>query len=657
MVACAVMLGTCMAQASTFQVRETDAKPWIAILGSVGITQETGASPAIIVAGQNAKADAAKLADDHILILEGTGAAAAQLGFVSQNEKIAVRQISDSHAPNTQIIWDQPSELARVTPPGDYRIFAKEKWKGIPVLAGKRTAHGAVLWLAMTPGVTGYERFPYLLQALVDLGWTAPAASSTLWAFFDSSYRIRADPDYLARRWRLAGISVLHVAAWHNMEPDATQDEYLNRLIEACHRNAILVYAWLELPHVSEKFWADHPTWREKTAVGQDAQLDWRKLMNLQNPDCRKAVANSIGALLSRFDWDGVNLAELYFESLEGAANPARFTPLNDDVRAEFKNTAGFDPKLLFDNGSAYAMAAHPEALRKFLEYRSQLASRMQRDWLEVVDRSKHAKPYLDIVLTHIDDRFEPGIRDDLGADVARTLPLIEQRKNTLLVEDPATLWALGPERYARLADQYEKLTSHRDRLAVDINVVERYQDVYPTKKQTGVELLELVHQAAISFGHVALYFENSLEKQDLSLIPASAATARIEEKGPDAIDVTASEPTRIAWQGPAEIDGKSWPIQDNESILAPAGKHRLATGTAKPAVTIRDFNGEVRSAVAGKERLDIAYESQTRAIALLGTPVSTVDIDGEPFKKITQTENAASVLLPTGQHVVSFIR
>ena len=61
-------------------------------------------------------------------------------------------------------------------------------------------------------------------------------------------------------------------------------------MIEACHRHAILVYAWLELPHVSEKFWADHPAWREKTALGQDAQLDWRKLMNLENPECHRAV-------------------------------------------------------------------------------------------------------------------------------------------------------------------------------------------------------------------------------------------------------------------------------------------------------------------------------------------------------------------------------
>ena len=47
---------------------------------------------------------------------------------------------------------------------------------------------------------------------------------------------------------------------------------------------------------------------------------------------------------MGRFDWDGVNLAELYFESLEGTANPSRFTPMNDDVRARFRAAGGFDP-------------------------------------------------------------------------------------------------------------------------------------------------------------------------------------------------------------------------------------------------------------------------------------------------------------------------
>ncbi|MBV9674748.1 MAG: hypothetical protein JO185_00320, partial [Acidobacteriaceae bacterium] len=501
------------------------------------------------------------------------------------------------------------------------------------------------------PGPSGSERYPYLLQAAADLGLELPLRATQLWAFFDSAYRIRADVDYLAQRWRKAGIGVLHVAAWHNMEPDATQDEYLTKLIEACHRNAILVYAWLELPHVSEKFWADHPEWREKTALGQDAQLDWRKLMNLQNPDCHREIEKELGALLQRFDWDGVNVGELYFESLEGASNPARFTPFNDNVRAEFKGREGFDPKLLFDPSSPYGR--DPEQLHKFLDFRARLASRMQTDWLDALGRLKTNKPYLDIVLTHIDDRFDPGIRDALGADVARTLPVVQARRSTLLVEDPAPLWGLGAERYSKLAGKYNELTKDRQHLAVDINVVERYQDVYPTKKQTGMELLELVHEAAHSFARVALYFENSLEKQDLSLLPAAATIARIASVGTGEFEMDAAEPTRVAWHGPVKIDGKPWPVQDTEYVLVPAGKHRLTAATELPVVTLTDFNGDLQSTIPGKNSIDLAYVSQSRAIAKVNSPIASVEVDGVRLPKPVITNNQ-SILLPAGQHLVT---
>jgi hypothetical protein len=646
---------TGLSQAATFQTYRADAKSWTAILGSIGITGDSNRDPEIIVAGSDAPTTLLAQTQTKILILEGAGPLATQLGITAKSQTVSVRQIVDTHAPNMHIIWEQPVDVPQVDLSADFTVFAKEKWKGAPVLAGKRTARGAVLWLAASPGTTGIERFPYLLLALTDLGWTPSAEATDLWAFFDSSYRIRADPDYLARRWRQAGIGVLHVAAWHNMDPDSTQDDYLKQVIEACHRHAISVYAWLELPHVSEKFWADHPAWREKTAVGQDAQLDWRKLMNLQNGECRRAISQQITNLLARFDWDGVNLAELYFESLESASNPARFTPMNDDVRTDFQRAAGFDPKFLFIAGSPYAAAAHPEALRKFLDYRADLAVRMQREWLGVVDQSRISKPYLDVVLTHIDDRFDTGIRDELGADVARSLPLIQARKSTLLIEDPAPLWALGPERYARLADKYKQLASDRSNLAVDINVVERYQDVYPTKKQTGVELLELVHQAAQSFGRVAIYFENSLEKQDLSLLPAAATAARVEAHGPDQLQTDASEPTRVAWQGPVEIDGKTWPIQDSRFVLTPGGKHLLSAAFDKPAVTLQDFNGDIHSAFTSRDRVDVSYNSRTRAIAILASATSRIEIDGQPYNQPSGRDTP--ILLPSGQHIVTFHR
>ncbi len=649
--------------ASTFQFRAlgTDATPWAKAFEAIGmgeVTDSSKADPAVIVVGAGDHADVLQLSATHLVILEGAGAAAQSFGIHTSGAKLPVRQISDIHAPKTQIIWEQPVTLPAVELPADFTVLASEKWKGAPMMAGKRWEHGGVLWVAAGPGPSGTEHFPYLLQSLVDLGLNVPVRTQNLWAFFDSAYRIHADVEYLAQRWRKAGVSTLHVAGWHNMEADPAQDEFLRNLIAACHRNAILVYVWLELPHVSEKFWTAHPEWREKTAVGQDAQLDWRKLMNLQNAACRREVETQVDGLLRRFDWDGVNVAELYFESLEGASNPARLTPMNEDVRAEFKRQQGFDPQQIFSENTPYSAGSHPEALRKFLDYRAGLAAKMQTDWLGVMSRMRLNKPYLDVVLTHIDDRFEPGIRDALGADVARSLPAIKAMRSTLLVEDPATLWGLGPERYAKLAKKYGELTPDHQQIAVDINVVDRYQDVYPTKKQTGTELMQLVHQAAVSFSKVALYFENSIEKQDLELLPAAATNATTRQTNTDELEVNATELTRVMWQGPVEVDGKVWPLRNSNSVMTPAGRHLLRPGTGQPCVTLSDFNGDVQSAVSSSDRIDVSYTGRSRAIAIAASPVSLVEVDGAVlWRSGGGGEPLHSILLPAGQHVVSFSR
>jgi hypothetical protein len=51
---------------------------------------------------------------------------------------------------------------------------------------------------------------------------------------------------------------------------------------------------------------------------------------------------------------------------------------------------------------------------------------------------------------------------------------------------------------------------------------------------------------------------------------------------------------------------------------------------------------------------VDLAYQSRTRAIAILGGSVSAIELDGQP-SSLTREGNA--VLLPAGQHLVSFLR
>jgi hypothetical protein len=648
--AIAVVAGSvCAAELPYFSVLSEDAGSWPAILSSIGLQRQPAGVSRVFVARAGAAASTewkGRVERGAFLILEGESSLADTFGFRATRDQVRVTSLSDVHLPDLAVIWEKGLELPVFEMPAGAQVFAKDRWNKAPLLAGMKIGAGGVLWVEVSPGEHGYERFPYLLSALSDLGLDPPFRSSRLWAFFDSSYRSRVDLDYFAAKWRKAGISVLHVAAWHFFEADPAGDRYLADLIQACHREGILVYAWLELPHVSEKFWDDHPAWREKTAVLQDAQLDWRKLMNLSNRDCFAAVSAGVEQLVARFDWDGVNLAELYFESLEGIGNPSRFTPMNGDVRREFQARAGFDPVELFG-------ARKDEASRRmFLDFRSELARRMQEEWLGKLEAIRKNKSHLDLVLTHVDDRFDSGMRDAIGADVSRVLPLLDSHSFSFLVEDPATVWHMGPERYQKIAGQYQDLTPHRDKLAIDLNIVDRYQNVYPTKQQTGVELLQLVHSAAENFHQVALYFENSLLQPDLRLLPAAAATVtRVERIGQKSV-VESAAGVGIAWRGPADVDGQPWPAADAETVWLPAGAHTIEPSSAAAQLHLVRFNGELRGARSMGASIEFSYRSSARAIAMLDRQARHVLVDGEEV--VPQLAGPLTILLPRGQHVVT---
>jgi hypothetical protein len=616
-----------------------DPGPWPAILAPLGIPVKEAAYIPPQALAKHLEAGA-------IAVLSGQSEYAESIGIRPTSKQIPVRNVIDTRNAKLPVIWEKQLEIPVYSVPVDAQVFVYERWTKSPLVVGVRRGKGAALWLAVHPGEKGYERFPYIPQALNDLGLVPPFRSNRLWAFFDGAYRARVDFDHFAERWKKAGISALHVAAWHYMTPDAERDAFVRRLVQACHRRAIHVYAWLELPHVSEDFWRQNPQCREKTALLQDAHLDWRKLINLENPDCHRTVSTQVRKLIERFDWDGVNLAELYYESLEGMANPARFTPMNDEVRREYKAHSGVDPLELFSPG------AGKDVIARFLDFRAGLAERMQRRWLDELTAIRSKRPQLDIVLTHVDDRFDTRMRDLIGADASRVLPLLNRYDFTFLVEDPATIWHLGPARYSEIAKRYAPLTTRPEKLAIDINIVERYQDVYPTKQQTGTELFQLVHTTSAAFNRVALYFENSILKPDWEMLPSAAAVVkRYERIGPKTV-VESAQGVGIKWRGTAAVDGRPWPVSDGETVWLTPGAHVLEASSEELPFRMSSFNGELTSARVLSNGVEFAYQSSARAMAVLSAAPQGLEIDGEPA--VPQMFEGNVLVLPRGQHVVT---
>ena len=619
-----LFLLTVPAFADTYRLEPADVPGFRDFFLSLGF-QESQLSPAIAV--QNTKSAAP------LQIITG-----AVLGVTAGEKKAKVRSAVDRFRPSLEIVWEREENLPVYTLPEGAKVYTWERWTKAPLVASWKQDRQTILWLATSLGEHGYEKFPYLAQAMVELGFAPPYRGRDLWAFFDSGYRARADFDYLAAQWRRAGIAALHVASWHYFEATEEKGAELARLIQACHRQRILVYAWIELPHVSERFWQQHPEWREQTGNGQDAQLDWRKLVNLHDPNCATAVAQGIGQMLTRFDWDGANLAELYFESLEGVGNPARFTPMNATVRKEYATLKGHDPITIFTN---------PDRVPAFLEYRASLATKLQTEWLERLAAMRKQKPGgFDLTWTHIDDRFDTRMRDLLGADSGRALPLAKQYAATFLIEDPATVWHLGPRRYIEIAKRYPRDA----RLAIDLNIVERYQDVYPTKQQTGAELFGLIHHAAQSFPRVALYFEKSILAPDYPLLSAASA---IKPKRLTENRFEAERPFGLSHSGALTVNGEPWPVTDGETAWLPAGKLAIAPATRQPELRILDLNAELLSAQARRDGVDFEYRSTARALAQFSAPISTLEIDGKRTTPEWIDEGARVLALPAGQHRV----
>jgi hypothetical protein len=594
-----------------------------------------------------------------LLITEEETQLARSLGVSFSGDKVPVLQVEDILYPRLMIVWEKPVEVSRIAVTDKARLLAKEKWSGAPLMVTFPEGRGRVLYLAAELDPLhgeGYARFPYLVHALVkECGVRLPFRSPRLHAFFDYGFRSTVDLEYFARRWRRSGVLALHVSAWQFW--DRNRDDYLKDLISACHKNGILIYAWFELPHVSQDFWQKHPEWREKTATLADAKLDWRALVNLLQPAAFKSVADGLLRLLGDFDWDGINLSELYFESPLGPANEHRFTPMNDLVRAEFRSQAGFDPIELFRKDSPRHWQKDPTSWQKFVDYRVKLVARLHEQVLTVVQEARRSKPYLDLTVTFVDNLYDGRMREAIGTDVNVILPLAPRFDFTLIMEDPGTIWSHGPARYRMLGERYREIAP-QTRWGIDINVVDRYQEVFPTKKQTGTEFLQLFHFAGQYFPLVLVYFEQSVYPQDMEMVAhALASDARLVEEQAGRFAVESARPVVFDAGGARVlVDGKLWPVRDDDRVALPAGKHAVQVETgAPPSFRLLKLTGDlVDAGYDGPRGIRFRYQSRARAIAVFSSRPSSIMLDDAPYAESMQEfYGEFSVMLPPGGHEV----
>jgi hypothetical protein len=596
------------------------------------------------------------------LLLDGATPLAAELGLKATGTRGKIAKYRWERYAEDPLRLPDPLAYPRFKENSALQVLARNlKGSSSLVVAGSRGQgrfiHSAIP-LEPSEGMV-YEYLPFLAQAIVDELHVAPTlAADNLCIYLDVGNEL--DPIAVAAQLKSWSVREVHLAAFYDTE---MFHEFTRRFLEAAHLAGIAVYAWLEYPMVSEKFWQQHPKWREVTASGQPAIMDWRSLMALEDPDCQRAVGVLTERLMMDYDWDGVDFAELYFEA-DGKVfeKPAEFTPMHPTFRRMFRQRYGTDPRQVFDANSPHYWRRSKKLSGELMDYRRELITELTDKFLGEIARCRSEKPYLQTTLTFVDSFFDPSVKERFAVDADRLLALQEKYDFAVEVEDPYTVWNSGPDRYHAIGQHYRPRIRPGTPFSIDINIADRVPPVHPFDRPRGLELYELVAAVAANVDLVTLFGYSTFIPEDMRLVPFVLGAQQV--KGEVTDDGAVQAQHQLCWRTDmrgrtAYVDGQEWPCFSDSQVLVPAGTHTVYTrpqpaNAESNALRVESISGKILAAQQVGKRVTLTYESRGRCYVTLNRRPATVFCDGAPdVGKVLSNGRQVCLVLPQGKHTV----
>ena len=582
-----------------------------------------------------------------------------------------LEKVRDRLFPEEVLSWGQFESVYRIETDKDDEIICVNDMSRAPVGIVRNYGDGKFIAIsARFDPVSGggYARFPYLVEWLKNYFHLYPVLRRDfIEVYFDPGLHTALSIETLVKSWSEQGIRVVHAAGWHEY-PKYNYD--YDRLIRLCHAYGIVVYAWLEPPQISKKFYDENPQWREKNYKGKDVQYDWRYPVALTDPGCLSTAIEWTRKFLSSHDWDGVNIAEIYFGGEGAPDDPRVLTPFHPSARDQFEKRFGFDPTQLFQYESPHFYKTSPQNWKKFVDFRVGWVTQITSQFLSVASEVFRTKPGAQIIVTVLDQKSVPGLRTTIGVDVEQLVALRKKFNFAVQVEDPESYWNKDPRRYLEIGRRYRELLGWDSaNLLIDLNILsfreENYSGVFPTLTPTGTESYLLLQSAVSSARRATIYSEATVHPQDMANFPyvlGSTAYLEVDARGYKVnSDYTAT--LRLDEKvHQISLDGRTVYPYRKGHFLIPAGEHFVKIKRA--AVNL--FNNQLNHFHIGAASCDIleerplsrgikfVYRSPSRCAVSFNSIPFLVLIDGEEVNfKLAKEEQHYGIVLPPGRHKV----
>jgi hypothetical protein len=392
----------------------------------------------------------------------------------------------------------------------------------------------------------------------------------------------------------------------------------------------------------------------------------------LTDPACVDSIALKYRTLLDSFDWDGVNLAELYFESGKGFETPLQFTPMHSSAVREVKRKYGIDLTSIFDQNSPWYWKTNPAVQSTLTEYRIHKLDEVYERLLgEFSDHAK-SRPGFQIIVTAMDSYGSPELREQLGVDMSRILALQKRYGFLLQVEDAERLWSTDPLRYIRIGRMYEQLMGDRSKLLLDLNILtfRKKSDIipFPTLIQTGTESFLLIYAASVGAPRFTFYSEETVNPQDLPFFANAASHGIRYQRTGDAYSFEAAHSfiLRLPKEVPQILlDGTPITASRENLFFIPAGTHTVdvnpgATGafsTSRLQPRILASTHDISNLAYGMRNAKFTYEAEERMLVSFSNEPTQVILDGQYYTfALMKGNDCYTIQLPPGKHEADVI-
>ena len=592
---------------------------------------------------------------DISLITSGFSPLADELGIEKKPKQIEVFSVVDTFYPDVRITWERSVPTHIFDSPQDAVFIYTDKETETPLLISSTLGKGKYIFLG-TPldEKSGYgcRRYPYFLTHVFRfLKFFPMIRSASAEVFFNPAEREDIAIEDLVKFWRRIGVRIIHAAAWQ-IFPEWSYD--YERLIHLAHTNAMLVYAWLEPPYVNERFWMEHPGWREKNYLGEDAILGWRKPMALGDPQIRSAVLEEWRSLLEAFNWDGVMLNRLGFESEGGAESPEKYTPYHSSVRERFRAKEGFDPVELFNPESSHYWKHNSSSFQIFKKFRSSLAQNYTESLLAMLSEvGKSDRNFWEIILTHDSRRSDSGIGLETLRDFKRRYGAKIQ-----LIPKAKDQWTLPRDE----VDLLQLFISPNQNSST-------FHSLAPTKYPTGLALYTMLKKFISHSQRITLYSESSLYEVDTLMLPFILASGNYEGWANKYLSVRMHHSGEIIFSDQSlkelAIDGVPAGSFYRNRLLIPVGKHKIvpadninnSVNSPKSKTRLVDCSGDLLSTKFISRGIEIEYRSDKRMVLITNEKPLAVYLDDERIRINPERGLAGwAIILPGGRHSASIV-